>query len=161
MPRLSLFRITDARYEREAFSGVGGLYASGRWHDQGIRVVYAARTSSLALLEWRVHTGALLLDRTYVLIEATVPDHAVRHLDADALPPGWDQTPPPPSTRAFGMAFLRRAELLALSLPSAVNPLERNLLLNPAHSDAALIEVVRVQPLRVDPRLFGSDPPTP
>ena len=154
MGRTSIYRITDQRYEAEAFSGKGGLLASGRWHERGRLVVYAARTSSLALLEWRVHTRALPLERTFVLIEATLPTEAVVALDPSQLPTDWRRTPPPPSTRQIGEAFLEEGAALALEVPSVVNVLERNVVLNPLHAAAAEIEVERVEVLQPDPRLF-------
>lgn len=154
MERISIYRITDHRYEAEAFSGRGGLQAGGRWHERGRLVVYAARTSSLALLEWRVHTRALPLERTFVLIEATLPAEAVVILDPSRLPENWQRTPPPPSTRRIGEAFLEGRAALALEVPSVVNALERNVVINPLHAAAAKIEVERVEVLRPDPRLF-------
>ena len=45
------WRIADARFGGAPLSGEGGLYAAGRWHYQGRRVVYFSRTLSLAALE--------------------------------------------------------------------------------------------------------------
>ena len=150
----TLYRITDARYEDTAFSGKGGLYAAGRWHEQGALVVYAATTSSLALLEWRVHTNMLRLQRDYVMIEATIPAECVQHLHEMQLPEDWLQIPPPPSTQAIGAAFLRQATRLALSVPSVINPRERNLIINPLHPDTHRIEVIATTSLQIDQRLF-------
>ena len=154
MERIPIYRITDQRYEAEAFSGKGGLLAGGRWHERGRLVVYAARTSSLALLEWRVHTRALPLERTFVLIEATLPAEAVVVLDPSRLPGDWQRTPPPPSTRRLGEAFLEEGTALALEVPSVVNALERNVVINPLQAAAGEIHVERVAVLRPDPRLF-------
>lgn len=152
--RTSVYRITDRRCAAEAFFGKGGLYAAGRWHERGRLVVYAARTSSLALLEWRVHTRALPLGRTFVLIEATLPAGELVQLPEGEWPPDWWQTPPPPSTQRLGEAFLERGEALALEVPSAVNPLERNVVINPRHAGAAEIRVERTHVLQPDRRLF-------
>lgn len=154
MTRTTIYRITDQRFEQEAFAGTGGLHASGRWHERGTLVVYAALTSSLALLEWRVHTRALPLQRSFVLIEASLPTEHIEHLAPADVPVDWRQTPPPPSTRRLGDAFLQAGQALALTVPSVVNPLERNVLINPRHDVAPTIEVVRTQVLQPDPRLF-------
>ena len=154
MTRRPFYRSTDARYVETAFSGKGGLYAGGRWHEQGFLVVYAATTSSLALLEWRVHTNMLRLQRDYVLIEASIPTDCVQHLPDTELPEDWQHIPPPPSTQAIGATFLQQSSQLALSVPSVINPRERNLVINPVHPDMHRIEVVATAPLQIDRRLF-------
>ncbi len=50
-----LWRICAAKYQDSAFSGLGGLYVSGRWHQRGNKVVYTAESLALATLEILVH----------------------------------------------------------------------------------------------------------
>ena len=155
MARTSLYRITDRRFESEAFSGKGGLYAAGRWHELGRLVVYAALTSSLALLEWRVHTRALPRERTFVLIEASAPAENLIRLDPGRLPADWRQTPPPPATHRIGEDFLAGGAALGLIVPSVVNLLEYNVVLNPVHPSIRDVRIQQSAVLQADPRLFG------
>ena len=151
---LTAYRITSAKFTQTAFSGQGGLYAAGRWHEQGTPVVYGALTSSLALLEWRVHTNHVPVERAYVLITFTVPEALVQFLDETALPSDWRQMPPPRSTQRLGMDFLEADKHLALAVPSVINPLERNLVINPHHADMGQLQQKAVTALQVDQRLF-------
>lgn len=48
--------ICKQKHIPSAFSGVGGLYAPGRWTPQGFLVVYASDGLTLASLEVFVHT---------------------------------------------------------------------------------------------------------
>jgi RES domain-containing protein len=147
---MAAYRITDARFVDAAFSGQGGLYAPGHWHEQGTLVVYAATTSSLALLEWRVHTNQLPVERDDVLITFTLPSSLVKHLDETDLPSDWQQLPPPRTTQRRGMNFLTSGKHLALSVPSIINPREQNLVINPLHPHFKQLEQQEVALLRVD-----------
>jgi RES domain-containing protein len=66
------------------------------------------------------------------------------------LPPDW-RTSGNPACVAIGDAWAFRGETLTLSVPSAIVPEESNVLINPAHEDAARVHVAA-------PRRFGFDP---
>ena len=67
-----LWRISN----HASLSGDGGLYASGRWHTRGRRVVYLADHPASALLEVMVHLeiDAEDLPTHYQLLGVDVPD---------------------------------------------------------------------------------------
>ena len=155
--------MTAGRYAADPFSGVGGLYAEGRWHPQGVRLAYAAETSSLALLELLVQAPrARLAERAgsaggLVLVEAVVPAGAVVAVESwGGLPDGWDALPPPygRAAQALGARFVRDRPAPVLSVPSAVNPRERNLLVNPLDDGARAVAVVRAEPVVLNARLL-------
>ena len=50
-----VWRICSEKYQDSAFSGMGGLYVSGRWHPQGYKIIYTAESLALASLEIFVH----------------------------------------------------------------------------------------------------------
>src|SRR5450432_3498136 len=89
-------------------SGDGGLYASGRWHSRGRRVVYLADHPASALVEVMVHLeiDAEDLPTHYQLLGVEVPDDiAIMRVDEAGLPAGWrEQTE---LTRARGDDWLR------------------------------------------------------
>lgn len=158
-----LFRVTAGRYADDPFSGLGGLYAEGRWHPQGVRFAYAAETSSLALLELLVQAPrARLAERAavaggLVLVEAVVPAVDVVRVESwVGLPDGWDALPPPygRAAQAVGARFVRKRPAPVLSVPSAVNPRERNLLVNPLHDGFGAVDVVGTSPVALDARLL-------
>lgn len=59
--------------------------------------------------------------------------------------------------RALGDAWLQAAESLALRVPSAVLPQERNYVLNPAH-EAAALAADGLKPVTIDLRLLKGLP---
>jgi len=61
--------------------------------------------------------------------------------------------PDPP--RAFGSAWIEETRSAVLFVPSVVAPMERNILINPAHADAARIKPTLEEPVPWDERLFS------
>jgi RES domain-containing protein len=51
-----IWRITAHKHIETVFSGIGGLYASGRWHPQGYKISYTSESLALASLEVFVHS---------------------------------------------------------------------------------------------------------
>jgi RES domain-containing protein len=137
-----------------AFDGEGARRASGRWNHRGTAVVYTSETLSLAALELFVHCDPALLPDDLVAIESEIPDGlAIRRVDATRLPRDWRQYPAPDALAAIGSDWARGLATAALSVPSAVVPRERNVLLNPAHPDFRKIRVGRPEPFSLDARL--------
>jgi RES domain-containing protein len=66
---------------------------------------------------------------------------------------GWDEADMIASRRA-GDAWLEKQETAVLRVPSVVFDVERNVLINPAHSDFRRFRVAGVEPVRWDERLF-------
>jgi len=145
-----------ARYADAAFDGEGARLYGGRWNSVGTRVAYASESAALAVLEVLVHLQSSAVLGAYVLVPVEVPAALVREHPRDALPPDWRTSPPPPSARAIGDAWVRDGSSVALWLPSAVVETERNLLLNPAHPDFARVRVGEPRPFAFDPRLRGA-----
>jgi RES domain-containing protein len=134
--------------------GGGGLKVAGRWHSRGRRVVYAARTPAAALLEMLVHLEIDVEDfpARFRLIEIEVADGvSCERIEPLRLPPDW--TKDSVATRALGDDWLRRAAAALLEVPSALAPETWNVLINPAHADAAGLRVASVRDHPLDPRL--------
>jgi RES domain-containing protein len=71
---MRLWRICKTRYAHAPLDGSGALFAEGRWHGRGTRIVYAASTPSLAALETLAHTDPDLMPAQMLLeIEAPIP----------------------------------------------------------------------------------------
>jgi RES domain-containing protein len=119
--------------------------------------VYCAHTPAAALLEILVHfeIAARDLPSRYRLLKIEAPDDlAVELVARDRLPTDWvDNTD---VTRAAGDRWLERNRSPLLLVPSAVVPETDNMLLNPAHPDAARIVIAHVSEHTMDPRLLGS-----
>ena len=135
----------------------GSTLGPGRWHlppPTGLPVVYAGASRALTQLEKRVHANGVA-PANQALIRLELPTTSVT-LDAKAdlgLASNWriDEG----YTQSVGLSWLKSGVSLGLWVPSAVEPRERNLLLNPAHIDYLAIQVVvEDADFTFDPRLF-------
>ena len=135
--------------------GRGAECYGGRWNSPGLPAVYCATHLSLAVLEYFVHLPPAMRRRdTLPLLTAVElrleggPVETVGESDLDRLDdPAW--------CRARGDDWLKRGEALALSVPSAVVPRERNVILNPRHGEFDRVSVVRTERYRFDVRMGG------
>jgi RES domain-containing protein len=118
-------------------------------------VVYTSSTLSLSVLELLVHTDPDLIPSDLLAFEIECPESVTaKILDVATLPSNWRQIPNHPACRAIGDAWLERQSRAVLGVPSAVVPEELNYLINPAHPDAAQIQVIRSRAFSFDERLF-------
>lgn len=137
-------------------SSDGGLYASGRWHTRGRRIVYLADHPAAALLEVMVHLeiDGEDLPVNYQLLGVEVPDDLrAAALNEGDLPDDWRQHLS--HTQALGDHWLREAPAALLRVPSAIVPDASNYLLNPAHADASRIGIASATRAAFDPRLMA------
>lgn len=152
---LLVWRITSRRHAGHPFDGEGARRFGGRWNRPGTAVVYTSENLSLAALEHFVHLDPDTSPTDLVIIGAELPPGlSVRTLAISDLPPGWRTYPAPEALQELGTAWARSGEAAALSVPSAVIPRERNLLLNPAHPDMATLRVLAPEPFSFDPRMW-------
>ena len=103
-------------------NGMGAALMGGRWNPIGMLAVYCSETSSLAMLETLARTKGLPASPTFGILDLKVPD------DRIVEPGGLDDAP---DSQKAGAAILE--EHLAFAVPSVVNPLERNIVINPLH----------------------------
>lgn len=136
---MRVWRICRQPYVETALDGIGGLYTSGRWHSQGVPIVYTASSAALAALEVLVHVDPLTAPADLRLLSIDLPgDLCIDALETSSLPIAW----------------LRSARTAALSVPSGVIRTERNILLNPRHPEAKRILLISDEPFSFDPRLL-------
>ncbi len=152
MSTVSVWRICTATYSERIFNGEGGLHFKGRWHPKGVPIVYTSDSRALAALEILANTkgAATLRDRIWVMARADIPGDLIQM--PARYPEDWRDHPPPDSTRAFGLAWIKAGESPALRVPSAVILGEFNYLLNPLHPDFAKIKLHPPQPFAFDAR---------
>lgn len=149
-----VFRL--CREEFKALDGGGGRLYGGRWDSPGRPMVYASSTLALAALEYLVHLDAADAPSDLVALTIDVPnDLTVRVIDASRLPAGWQVVSGSRAGQRLGDAWLTSRATAVLQVPAAPVPDESNILLNPAHPDAARIKTVRERPFSFDPRLLG------
>jgi RES domain-containing protein len=150
------FRLVDAAYAGSALTGAGARQYGGRWNSPGTSMVYAAQSLSLAVLEVLVHLEAEgVLARYWVYLPLDIADGDVLSVeDYAGVPDDFATWPAPASTRRIGDRWAVQAASVALLVPSAITPGERDVLLNPAHPDfGTAVSVGSTHPLRFDSRL--------
>ncbi|MDZ7856324.1 RES family NAD+ phosphorylase [Sphaerotilus sp.] len=152
---MKVWRLCRQPFVATALDGIGGLYVSGRWHRRGRPIVYAASSAALAALEVLVHVDPLDAPEDLRLLTLSLPDDLlIEQVEVAALPARWAAVPAPDELAALGTEWLASRRGVALSVPSAVIPMERNLLLNPLHPDVARVRIVGDEAFTFDPRLM-------
>lgn len=147
---MEVFRITLTRY-------AGELYASGmtgRWNQEGEKVIYTAVSRSLACLESLVHKRGRGLQQNYRTMVIHIPDDLPMHrVELQDLPENWNQENEPDQCRLIGSTWYKTGKTPVLSVPSAVVPYERNIVIHAQHPDFDKIQIIREEPFYFDPRL--------
>lgn len=119
----------------------GALFAPGRWHSQGRRVIYCSSSLALATLELFVNLKIKAQLAHQVKSYITFPAQLVEALPEQELR-SFLAAPEKFDSRAFGDTWLAQNRSCALRVPSRVIPQEDNYLLNPVHEDFHLIRSV-------------------
>lgn len=147
------YRIADSRHP--IYDATGAMLRGGRWNSAGQRVIYAADSYAGAMLEVLVHANLSVPPKHHQFVRITIPNKVKFETLAAAELPGWDAEDLT-AARSFGDAWLRAGRTAVLRVPSVVTEgREYNILINPKHSQAGLIEVSAPEPVRWDERLFG------
>jgi RES domain-containing protein len=131
-----------------ALDGEGARLYGGRWNSAGRAVIYTSERLSLTVLEYLVHVEPDNLPDGLTWLKIHLPDDIAIEKFAGA------EAPQPPQACRFGDKWIDQAKTLALSVPSAVIPVERNILLNPHHAKMSRVQIIDQQPFSFDSRLF-------
>ncbi len=149
---LFCYRIGDPDGEFPIYSAGGSSRYAGRWHDVATPVIYASEHYSTAMLEVLANAGERLPPNQHYITIIIPKGTSFESVTKDHLP-GWDAARPSVS-REFGMRWARETRSAILLVPSYVARIERNVVINPAHSEAAGIETSLPEPVWWDERLF-------
>jgi RES domain-containing protein len=153
---MRVWRLVRSKRAASAYDGEGARAEPGRWNSAGVRMVYTSESVALAALEMLAKTRLVEGLRGRVAIPATIPDDAVVDAPLMSLPNDWRQIPHPASTKAFGDAWIQRADSLALKVPSVVAP-GSNVLINPAHRRFGEVVIGPALANVFDKRLTGEE----
>lgn len=155
---MRVYRLNRKKYRDHAYEGIGARDYPGRWNLAGTPIVYTSATLSLAFLELFVHLPTITLKSLHREYESIPADLACEVYDVDlaSLPPDWRALSTlPRSTQELGTQWMKELKYVAVSVPSAVFPGERNYLLNPNHPDfRKSCSIRREQPIFPDPRIL-------
>jgi RES domain-containing protein len=147
---MEVFRITLSRYTDKLFAS--GL--AGRWNKEGEKVIYTASSRSLACLENLVHRRGQTKSTSYGTIVLFIPDDfAIQRVELKDLAEDWNQKNDAEECRQIGSTWYQSKQTPVLSVPSAVIPFERNIVINTTHPDFDQVNIIRKEPFYFDPRL--------
>lgn len=138
-------------------SGQGAAIDGGRWNNVDVPAVYMGLSPAICCLETFVHTNS------YPLVPLTItqfilPDDPQLYLEPGSteLPEGWNTIPADTPSMSFGTQWLRQKQYLGLIVPSAVLPLERNIVVNPNHPAIADVFIDDQFKFMYDERMFNA-----
>lgn len=152
-----VYRVLRKAYARTPLDGEGAYLYGGRWSSPATRLAYTSEHQSLAMLEYFVHLDADEAPPDLILVTAEIPDDLLsEHVVADKLPSHWRRSPAPAELARIGDEFVEKGERCILIVPSALAPHENNWLLNPQHVGFRKINVLAIEPLNYDPRMFAT-----
>lgn len=134
------------------FDGTGSKLYPGRWNEN-YPVIYSGSNYSLALLEKLVHSNTGDIPQHQQWIEITIPVGTSYETVTSYSLPNWKQSF---VSKAFGDNWLKSKRSCILIVPSAIAPVENNILINESHESFSKIEISLNQPVIWDRRLFFS-----
>jgi RES domain-containing protein len=153
----SVWRICTTKSLQLDQLGHGSTLAAGRWHlppPDGQPVVYAGGSRAICQLEKRVHCNGVK-PIGQALIRLDLPDGVLVQdvRNGFDLPDDWiDQEA---WTQSMGVAWRKVGNALGLWVPSAVEPSESNIVLNPDHpAFSRIVVTVERNPFEFDDRMF-------
>ncbi len=151
---MELFRIAKTKHIDD-LTGEGARIYGGRWNDKGVPLIYTSESRALAALEYLVHAPMVIAPTDLNIAQLVVPDSIIpQQLDITSLPPNWKSYPSPQTLAKIGNNWVLLNQSVLLRVPSAVIEQEFNILINPAHPDFKLIELLSAEPFVFDPRLL-------
>lgn len=150
---LTAYRIGDPDGAHPIYDSEGARLYPGRWNTPASPVIYASEHYSTAMLEKLVHANSVLPSNQHY-IRITVPNGTSYEIFQTAAHPGWDGKDES-LCKAFGADWYTEQRSALLLVPSIPARLERNVLINTRHSDAAGITYDLPEPVWWDDRLYG------
>ncbi|MGR3570978.1 RES family NAD+ phosphorylase [Brevirhabdus sp.] len=150
---MSVWRIGDPDGRFAIWDDGGARLYSGRWHRAGDPVIYTSEHYATAMLEKLAHFGGLLPANQHAL-RCEIPAGVSYEVFAEHQAPDW-RAADSPGASDFGHDWAASARSALLLVPSAIAPVERNVIVNTAHPDFASIRPGLETPVHWDARLFG------
>ena len=147
-----VYRIAKKEYI-EDLSGNGAKRTGGRWNSKGTPVLYCASTSSLAILEKLVSIDMDLLPDDLCIAALEIPKSKILKIPEEELPKNWNHYPSPDALKSIGKSWIELGNFCTLQIPSAVNPMESNYLINVKHPLMEKIKIKEITLFRIDNRL--------
>jgi RES domain-containing protein len=125
-------------YYKTPFSTSGN---AARWNPKGQRMIYAASSPTVALLEYLCIKGSAVASKQwYMIVYEIVDETLIAQLEPTNLPADWSAVPHTRGTQELGRIWLEGNQEPFLKVPSAriglvFYPMEFNILINPDYPD--------------------------
>ena len=149
---MKAYRIAKQKYIKD-LSGTGSKKYGGRWNQKGTSVLYTSENISLAVLETLVHVEIDNLPTDLKLLILNIPDSVtIKGLEVKNLPTNWRDYPAPDKLADIGSKWVDSSKNLILQVPSVVIPGEKNLLINPSHSEFKKVKIDEIVDFQFDDR---------
>lgn len=150
---LKAYRIGVNSNRYPIFDGAGAKLYPGRWN-ANFSVIYSGENYSLAMLEKLVHSNTGDIPENQQWIEITIPVGTTYEVVTNYSLPEWKEES---VSKAFGDNWLESNRSCILIVPSAIAPVENNILFNEVHPQFPSIQTSLNHPVIWDSRLFFSD----
>ena len=150
-----VYRIT--RSDRVALDGKGAADFPGRWNKPGEPCLYTSASSSLAQLEVMVNVDdwKIFISIQYLILKIELPQDRIIKVNPTELPRDWNDSVYNLQTQLFGFNLFKNPDMLGFSVPSTVNKMEGNFILNPRSNNFVdSVRVIEKIPFQIDSRLF-------
>ena len=127
---MTLYRLASKEYISD-FSGTGARLYGGRWNLVGSPAIYTSEYLSLAFLEKYVHARSKENMERVALVKVEIDENKIPifHTDKKLLKESWHEDIS--YSQWLGAQVLSDLSIGAFSVPSAIIPTERNIILNP------------------------------
>jgi len=145
-----VYRIVHQRYADTLFvSGLGG-----RWNSNGKKVLYTSESVSLAYLENMAHRRGFGFNTDFRIMVIEIPSELpFQEVKLSDLPKDWRSFQNYDDCQKIGDAWLDKAELLYMKVPSAVVMENCNVVINALHPSYGHVKLLDVLDFYPDNRL--------
>jgi len=151
---MQLFRFGLETYIDD-LSGYDAKLYGGRWNNVGSAMLYSAYSPSLAMLEFVCNASGIGKTVQTCLLTLKL-DSKVKFevLTTNDLPENWQDVPAPDVLKRIGDNWIKSNASLVLKVPSAVMPIEFNVLINPLHKDFLQLSIENIVKMEIDNRIL-------
>ena len=136
-------------------TGTGARLFGGRWNPQGLACIYTSENLSLALLEKYVHAQSKENMQRVAVLKIEIPDEKglLFHVDEKLLKQNWPNDIS--YSQWIGEQILKDLSVIAFTVPSAIIPSERNVIINPSATKFDLVKFLSTVDFSTDLRLLS------
>jgi RES domain-containing protein len=151
---MQLFRFGLETYIND-ISGYGAKLYGGRWNNVGNAMLYTACSPSLCMLEFICNASGIAKTVQTSLLTLKIDSKVkLEQLTVNEMPENWQDVPAPDILKRIGDNWLKGNTSVGIKVPSAVMPIEFNVLINPLHRDFSKLTIENIVKMDIDKRII-------